>query len=75
MIEIMFTTIWIGINRKIIFADLVSLAARDGVSLPTHVYFVFLYYIAMSIPSIFSVRMQINRIVPEIDANVTTCPV
>ena len=37
MIQIMFTTIGIGINMKIIFADLVSSAARDGVSLRTYV--------------------------------------
>ena len=44
MIEIMFTTIWIGINMKIIFADSVSLAARDGVSLPLHVLMFISYF-------------------------------
>ena len=49
MIEIMFTTIWIGINMKIIFADLVSLAARDGVSLPTHVLIFISYFDIISL--------------------------
>ena len=38
-----------GINMKIIFADLVGLAARDGVSLPTHVLMFISYFDIISL--------------------------
>ena len=44
MIEIMFTTVGIGINMKIIFADLVSLAVRGVGYLPTHVLIFISYF-------------------------------
>ena len=49
MIQIMFTAIGIGINMKIISPDLVSLAARDGVSLPTHVLMFISYFDIISL--------------------------